>query len=128
MTSWRTAPASAEVNGASLTIQAEAWRSFMPTADTSAARMIVVLRLAGPAIPDGVSIDSLLLVQGASEWRGQARAEQERQPGAGMVEFVCRDGPAWATGSTMDVIARVRLPGGHQVVLRAAEVRIERVD
>jgi hypothetical protein len=90
--------------------------------------MIVVVRVTGRSLPPGVSIDSLVLVRGAEEWSGQARAESANDSMASSIEFVSRNGPEWPTGTTMDVIARIRIPGRDRVVLRAAGVRIERVD
>lgn len=122
----------AEGPDGAFTLEVEAWRSYQPTMERPPGDpMIAILRLrveGERAIPGALSVDSVWLVRGADVERAQAREEQPRVAGAGMVEFVIRDGPRWPTGETMDVVVALGGLGGAPLLVRAPRVVIARVD
>lgn len=126
---WPEAAEIAQVAGATLRVDAEAWRSFQPVAAPRGDSLIVVIRVhsTGPLDPD-VRIDSVMLRRGASIWNGSAREEQPRDNAASRAEFVIRHGPDWAPGDSVDLVATLRVPGGTLVRLRAPSLVIQRVD
>lgn len=126
---WPEAVETVQMAGATLRVDAESWRSFQPVAAPLADSLIVVVRVysTAPLDPD-VRIDSVFMRRGASIWSGSAREEQPREAAANRAEFVIRNGPDWAPGDTVDLVATLRVPGGTPVRLRAPRLVILRVD
>lgn len=127
-------PTTLPAGGAELSLDVEAWRSFQPTVgSTPGDPLIAVIRVraTGGGIPGALTLAGVWLVRGGEVVRGEAREEQPRAAGAREVEYVLRDGPAWAPGDSIDVVARLTgVPGtgGPSALLRAPRVPIARVD
>lgn len=112
-----------------LTLEAEAWRSYQPITTSAGEPLIVVARLHATALIDSaLRVETLHLVHGDETWTGAAVEEQPRTSGAAGLEVVVRNGPHWATGDSVDVVARVALPGGRSALVRAPRTLIARVD
>ncbi|MBK6842604.1 MAG: hypothetical protein IPG88_09915 [Gemmatimonadetes bacterium] len=128
--SLRAVPAELSAGATTLTLEVEAWRSFQPTMDSVENRLIAILRVnaAGGGVPGALAVDTVWLVHGSEVVQGGAREEQSREPGASSVEFVLRDGPMWAPGDSIDVVALVSGVNGRTATLRAPRIVIERVD
>ena len=118
------------VQGASrLSLEAEAWRSFQPIKGEAGDPLIVVARLHGTApLGPHVRIDTLYVVRGSEIWTGRSKEEQSRVAGGPDLEVVARNGPAWASGDSIDVIAEVSVGGDLKVRLRAPRIAVMRVD
>lgn len=117
--------------GATLSLAVEAWRSFQPIVGNAGDPLTAILRVhAGQAegVPGALALGTVYLVHGADVVQMEAREEEPRASNAGTVEFVLRDGPRWAAGDSIDVIAEVAGLGGPTVLLRAPRVAIMRVD
>jgi len=127
----RAVPTTVEVDGASLTLTVEAWRSYQPTVGRAAGDpMIALLRVStnDPAgIPGALRADSAWLAHGDEVVPVVPREEQPREAGGRTVELVVRDGPSWPTGDSLDVV--VALGGGRtpRALLRAPRTVIARV-
>ena len=115
--------------GTQLSLEAEAWRSFQPITGESGDPLIVVARLHGTApLGPQVQVDTLYVVRGSEIWVGRSVEEQARAAGGRDLEVVARNGPAWAAGDSIDVIAEVSTGGGKRVRLRSPRAAIQRVD
>ena len=117
--------------GATLSLAVEAWRSFQPIVGNAGDPLTAILRVhAGQAegVPGALALGTVYLVHDADVVQMEAREEEPRASNAGTVEFVLRDGPRWAAGDSIDVIAEVAGLGGPTVLLRAPRVAIMRVD
>lgn len=126
----RSAPAQLTAGAATLSLEVEAWRSFQPTMDSVENRLIAILRVkaTGGGVPGALAVDTLWLVHGSEVVQGFAREEEPRAPGATTVDFILRDGPMWAPGDSIDVIASLSGVRGEAALLRAPRVAIARVD
>ncbi|MBK6485771.1 MAG: hypothetical protein IPF98_02640 [Gemmatimonadetes bacterium] len=114
-----------------LLLEVEAWRSFQPIVGDVGDPLIAILRLQAVdsvGVPGAVAVDGVYLVRGTEVVQVAAREEQPRGDNARTVEFVVRDGPRWAAGDSIDVVAAVSGSGGPPVLLRAPRVSILRVD
>lgn len=127
----RGAPVTVTIDGRSVALHAELWRDFMPVSPPDGKPMAAVVRLvrADDAAPiNDLRIEELFVLFGEQLW--EPHSLEERLPGSGQdwYEVVARDGPKWGPGVDVDVIVRVRSPGGVSQLLRAAGVRIQRTD
>ncbi|MEP7382036.1 MAG: hypothetical protein ABI910_10140 [Gemmatimonadota bacterium] len=116
---------------ARLTLVVEAWRSFQPIVGNAGDPLTAILRVRASeseGVPGALALGTVYLVRGAEVVQMEAREEEPRAANAGTVEFVLRDGPRWAAGDSIDVIADVSGLGGPSVLLRAPRVAIARVD
>ena len=128
----RVAPLTADVGGRSYSLSTFLWRDFMPGPDASAnGRPLVAIATVAAtdksALPADVAVEGLWVVNGDQVWRATPREEQPRTDPT-KVEVVARDGPRWGPGITVDVIVRLRGPGGQRALLRAAAQPINRTD
>ena len=117
----RAAPLAITIDNAAIELRASLWRDFMPTVPPPSAPppLIAAISLSSAAAP--VTIDRLWVLFGAEMWE----ATPERVAGTG--EWIARGGPAWAPGSRVDVVARVRSSDGRAFLVRAADRPIEAV-
>lgn len=118
-------------SGTNLSLAVEAWRSFQPIVGNAGDPMTAILRIhaaQSEGVPGALSLATVYLVHGADVVQLEAREEEPRASNASTVEFVLRDGPRWASGDSIDVIAEVSGVGGANVLLRAPRVAIARVD
>lgn len=125
---------SAPLAGFSYRLETYLWRDFMPGPDTgpdgkpliAVARVTVVDDTA--AFPAGVTVDRMWIVNGNEVWQTVPREEQPRGSSGKVetIEVVGREGPRWGPGITVDVIVRLRGPGGATTLLRAAAQPIDR--
>lgn len=119
----------AVLGAARVSLEAEAWRSFQPITGEAGDPLIVVARLHGTAPLDPqLRIDTLYVVRGNEIWTGRSREEQPRASGGLDLEVVARNGPPWASGDSIDVIAEVTGVDGQKVRLRSARIAVLRVD
>ncbi len=127
---WRDAPVSVALGSATATLEAEAWRSLQPPSGPGGNPLLLLLRLNTTAALDaGTVIESVILRRNDDVWAGDAREEHPREAGATQVEFMVRNGPDWAPGDSVDVVARIRVAAGEgRVELRAPRLVIARVD
>lgn len=119
------------VGPVTLMLTVEAWRSFQPIVGDVGDPLIAILHVQAAdsaKVPGAVTVDGVYLVRGTEVVQMAAREEQPRGENARTVEFVVRDGPRWAAGDSIDVVAEVSGAGGPPVLLRAPRVAIVRVD
>lgn len=128
----RAVPDTVQVDGITVTMAVEAWRSYQPAIERAAGDpLIALLRVStsdSAGIPGGLRADSAWLAHGDELVRMVAREEQPREAGTRTVEFVVRDGPAWPTGDSLDVVLAVAGARTPPVRLRAPRTVIARVD
>lgn len=126
-----TAPLHLDTPDGRVTLEAEAWRSFQPiTQSRSGDPLIVMARLstAAGALSSAIQIDTVFLLRGSEQWAGRAVEETPRAAGSTQMEVLVRNGPNWAPGDSIDLVARVTLAGGKSALVRAPRVEIARVD
>lgn len=113
--------------GNRFTLEAEGWRSFQPIrGGPDGEPLIVVLRLRGDRpIEATVNVTDVQMVRGDSVWTSQP--SEVRPADGGEMEIVVRNGPAWAPGDAVDLVARVH-DGRASALLRAPRFVIQRVD
>lgn len=124
----RAAPEVVEIGGAPLRLEASAWVNRMPgpePRDTSLMASVRVVPDAGGAVPAGLIIDRLWLVQGDEVW--QPAHLTPGRPIPGQLQSGARGGPAWPEGAAIDVIARVRDDAGASYRLRAPRAQVTAV-
>lgn len=114
-----------------LTLEVEAWRSFQPIVGDVGDPLIAILRVQAAdlgVVPGAVAVEGVYLLRGAEVVQMVPREEQPRVANARTVEFVVRDGPHWAAGDSIDVVAALSGLGGPSILLRAPRTTILRVD
>ena len=126
---------SAPLAGFTYRLETSLWRDFMPGPDAgpNGKPLIAVARVAvvddTAAFPAAVTVDRMWIVNGSEIWETVPREEQPRGgTRVDVIEVVGRDGPRWGPGITVDVIVRLRGPGGASTLLRAAAQPINRTD
>jgi len=126
---------SAELAGFTYRLETYLWRDFAPGPDvgSSGRPLIAVARVAvngeTAAFPAAVTVDRLWVINADEIWETAPREEQPRGSlNARTIEVVGRDGPRWGPGITVDVVVRLRGPGGATTLLRAAGQPINRTD
>ena len=129
----RTAPATANLAGQALTLEAYPWRDFQPGPGSSpdGRPLIVSVRVqaaGGAAVDGGVRADTMWVVYGDQAWVAPAVREQPRAATAPDLEVVARGGPMWGPGAYVDVVVRLRDASGRAVLLRAPNQLIHRTD
>lgn len=125
---------SAPLAGFTCSLETYLYRDFMPGPDVGAngRPMIAVARVTvdddTATFPAGVTVDRMWIVNGNEVWETMPREEQPRGSSgkAETIEVVGRDGPRWGPGITVDVVVRLRGPGGATTLLRAAAQPIHR--
>ena len=125
---------SAPLAGFTYRLETYLWRDFMPGPDVgpngkpliAVARVTVVDDTA--AFPAAVTVDRMWIVNDGEIWETVPREEQPRGSSGKVetIEVVGRDGPRWGPGITVDVVVRLRGPGGASTLLRAAAQPIHR--
>jgi hypothetical protein len=112
-------------------IRSYPWRNFQPSGPPDGNRLAVVVHLVevdSLAVPAAVTMDYLWVVNGPETWATEFTDEERPPQPPYMIERVARDGPEWAPGLAVDVVARVRVTGvGEYRILRGNQV-IEGVD
>ncbi|HZC68726.1 MAG TPA: hypothetical protein VE201_08925 [Nitrospirales bacterium] len=124
------APEEIVVRGVTVRLDTYLWRDFQPVSPPDGKPLIAVLRLKstdGKAIPSGLRVGSVWVVNGDSAWMAEARQEHPPADSA-EIEFVAREGPKWGPGITVDVVIRVRDATGDPRLLRATAQPIYRTD
>lgn len=127
----RQASTQVTANGVDLSLSVEAWRSFQPIRGNEGDPMIAILRVhaaASEGVPGALALATVYLLHAGEVVEVDAREEEPRASNANTAEFVLRDGPRWAAGDSIDVIAELSGLGGANVLLRAPRVAIARVD
>lgn len=128
----RAVPTTVDAGGMSLTMSVEAWRSYQPTIDRATGDpLIALLRVStsdSAGIPGALRADTAWLAHGTELVQVVPREEQPREAGGRTVEFVVREGPAWPTGDSLDVVVALGGLGAPRLLLRAPRVAIARVD
>ena len=126
---------SAKLAGFTYRLDTYLWRDFMPGPDASAnGRPLIALARVTvnddtAAFPAAVTVDRMWVVNGDDVWESLPREEQPRGSAkVETIEVVSRDGPRWGPGITVDVVVRLRGPGGTTTLLRAAAQPINRTD
>jgi hypothetical protein len=124
------APTQVRVDGHDLTLEAYLWRDFQPISPPDGKPLVAVLRVKtadGRPFPAGVTADQVSVVYGDQVWTAPAHQEQPSSHPA-VLAVVARDGPRWGPEVTVDVVVRLRGPGGSEFLLRAPDQRIHRTD
>lgn len=124
------APTQVRVDGYDLTLETSLSRDFKPLSPPDGRPLIAVLWIKtadGRPFPAGVTADRVSVVYGDEVWTAPARQEHESWR-AGVLEAIARDGPKWGPDVTVDVVVRLRGPGGTEFLLRAPDQRIGRTD
>ena len=123
-------PATVQVDGHELTLEVSLWRDFQPISPPDGRPLVAILWVKttdGRPFPAGVTADQVSVVFGDQVWTAPARKEQpSNQPS--VLEVVARDGPRWGPNVTVDVVVRLRGPGGSDHLLRAPDQLIGRTD
>jgi hypothetical protein len=123
-------PTQVRVDGHDLTLEAHLWRDFQPISPPDGKPLIAVLWIKtadGRPFPAGVVADRVSVVYGDLVWTAPARQENESWHPS-VLEAIARDGPKWGPEVTVDVVVRLRGPGGGEFLLRAPDQRIGRTD
>ena len=125
---------SAPLAGFTYRLETYLWRDFAPGPDMgpegkpliAVAKVTVVDDTA--AFPAAVTVDRMWVINGNEIWQTVPREEQPRGSSGKVetIEVVGREGPRWGPGITVDVIVRLRGPGGATTLLRAAAQPIHR--
>lgn len=124
------AGAEARIGGATLSVSAEAWRSFQPIRGEAGEPLLALVRVhaRGGTVPTGLVVDGVYLLRGDELFSGVPREEQQRERNASVVEYMLRNGPAWAPGDSIDVVVSVRPSSGTTLLLRTPRTTVLRVD
>lgn len=107
------------------------WRDFMPVSPPGGKPMIAIARAVevdSLPIPDGAELTHLWVLNGSEYWSTPFSAEAQPQPPPYELREVARCGPKWGPEILVDVIVRIRLPGGVERHIKATQVAIERTD
>jgi hypothetical protein len=130
---WHGATPTARLGGKELRLDAFLWRDFMPmsidpgTPPEALRRGLlasVQLRaLDGSAVPQGLQIEGLWVVQGDEVWAAPT-TEQYRWASGEAYGVVARQGPTWEPGTFADVFARARDAAGQSALLVIRAQRI----
>jgi hypothetical protein len=113
----RRAPLAITVDGANVVLQTSLWRNLMPSVPPSGSPLLATIRL--PTSVKSASVDRVWVLLGDATWE----VTPERLDNSS--EWMARDGPQWAPGSRVDVVARVRGMDGRTQLVRAADQIIE---
>lgn len=116
------APASAEVDGRALRIEADLWRDFQPVAPPDGQPLRAVVRVVaadGQSPPDDVTIERLWVLKGDERWAPAVQTEGHTAHAA--------DGPKWGPGIEVDVVARL-VRGKQSWLVRVQDVTVKRTD
>ncbi|HYE07991.1 MAG TPA: hypothetical protein VEL07_20905 [Planctomycetota bacterium] len=127
LASLREAPRSVTVAGQTCTLDAYAWRDFMPGVepDRFGLMVTVVARPGdGSAWLDSMAIDRIWVVHGDDVWEAPVGDEQRPEP----ANAIARGGPRWAPGDRVTVVARITAADGASALVRAAEATIDRTE
>jgi hypothetical protein len=116
----RRAPTSVILAGQPFELPVSLYRDFAPSSPPDGKALAAVVRL--PDRLAAVRVDRVWVLLGEQVW--SAEVEQV----AGTQDWVARGGPKWGPGVRVDVVARLREPGGEGVRVRAAGRIIERTD
>lgn len=121
----RKAPTTVQVGEATLQLSAYLWRDFMPGPEMLAANGSPLMgsfaiRTQSPAIHPPVTFDALWVVNGADIWTAKLENNPLADPAPGTIPKIARNGPRWATGITVDVIAQVGLGNGTKKLIRTS--------
>ena len=126
-TNLRQAPTSVQIGPVTLHLSAYLWRDFMPgpqmsPMNGSALMGTFVLSTQDPAVFVPVTFDALWVVNGEEIWSAKLENNPLVDVVPGTILKVARDGPRWATGITVDVVARVGLTDGTKRLIRVSTV------
>lgn len=124
------APTQVHLDGHDLTLEAYLWRDFQSISPPDGKPLVAVLRVKtadGRPFPASVTADQVSVVYGDQVWTAPAHQEQPSSQPA-VLEVVARNGPRWGPDVTVDVVVRLRGPGGSEFLLRAANQPIHRTD
>lgn len=123
-------PTQVRVDGYDLTLEAHLWRDFQPISPPDGRPLVATLWVKtadGRAFPAGVTADRVSVVYGDLVWTAPARQENASW-NPSVHEAIARDGPKWGPHVTVDVVVRLRGPGGSEFLIRAPDQRIGRTD
>jgi hypothetical protein len=120
LTELREAPTSVILAGQPFALPVSLYRDFAPSSPADGRPLAAVVRL--PDHLAAVRVERVWVLLGEQVW--SADVEQV----AGTQDWVARDGPKWGPGVAVDVVARLREPGGEGVLVRAAGRIIQRTD
>ena len=123
------APMQINVEGVEVLLQAYLYRDFAPVSPPNGQPMIASVRVKAVnqrALPSSLRPESLHVVHGSEVWSAEPVRESISSDPTQM-EFVARGGPKWATGSTVDVVLRLR-HGSTTLLLKAPAQQIHRTD
>ena len=123
------APVQINVEGVEVLLQAYLYRDFAPISPPNGQPMIASVRVKAVnqrALPASLRPESLHVVFGSEVWSAEPVREWMSTDPTEM-EFVARGGPKWPTGSTVDVVLRLR-HGNATLLLKAPAQQIHRTD
>jgi AcrR family transcriptional regulator len=107
-------PSEAVVDGHRITIEADVWRDFMPSADPHSSRLIVAVKVVPVdtgALPPFLRADRVAVVHTDEVWVAPLTEEEPRFRTSRRLQVFARHGPKWEPDTPTDVV--VRLVGDH---------------
>lgn len=120
----RNAPATIDIGGSEISLNAMAWRDGMPGSDDDGLILSTSLVSSSGTMPAGVALEAPFVVLGTSVWAPEYT--DERPPtSSDRIERVARQGPDWKGGLGIDIVVRVDDGAGHTVFLAKRGTRIE---
>ena len=123
------APVEIRVAGVDLTIEAYLFRDYAPVSPADGKPLIAGVRLKaadGQELPADLRAETFHVVYGEEIWTPRL-VQEWPSTSPGELELVARDGPKWPTGSTVDVVLRLRY-GNTTLLLKAEDQQIHRTD
>jgi hypothetical protein len=120
----RNAPATAEVGGVEISLEAEAWRNGMPGSDDDGLILSTTLVSKSGTMPAGIVLEAPFVVQGTDVWAPDY-TDENRPTSPGRLERVARKGPDWKGGAQIDIVVRFTDGAGHTLFLAKRATRIE---
>ncbi len=124
-------PTQLTIDGYTYSVWAYLWRDFQPITPPGGKPLTAIVRIVeadSRAIPDGVVIDFLWVVNGAETWATELTNEERPFQPDHIVEKVARNGPKWGPGIEVDVVVSVNMGGAECHRLLAMNQMIRRTD
>ena len=123
------APVEIRVAGVGLTLEAYLFRDYAPVSPADGKPLIASVRLKatdGKDLPADLRAETFYVIYGEQVWTPDL-VQEWPSTSPGDMELVARNGPKWPTGSTVDVVLRLR-HGNTALLLKAAGQQIHRTD
>ncbi len=119
-----------DIDGTRLYLSSELWRNFMPMTPpdcTSLVAYIKIIDCDSTAIPQGVEVECVWVINGGKVWSSWLADEGTAEADDYEMAMIARCGPAWDVDTEADVIVRVKYEGDSNYI-RQTSVEITKVE